>query len=102
MVLGNYVELPRGVRKCLRLKDCKIVEKVVKDPILGISLPKRSYVCLVTEEDGRPVNKIFSTLSEKLATQLETLRQSGVLYERIICITRLGEGYATDYQVEVL
>jgi len=101
-VLGNYVKLVPGVPKRLRFKECKIVEKTVRDPKLGIILPKRAYVCIVTEEDGRPVNKLFSTLSEKLAIQLEQLRRAGILYDRIIEIVWHPRDYATEYEVRVL
>ncbi len=101
-VLSNFVRLTPNVPKTLKIEECKITEVVVRDPLWGRPIPKRRLTCLVSEEDGVPVNKVFSTLSEKLASQIWELYRAGVLKEHRIRITMIGEGFAREYQVEVL
>ncbi len=61
----NYVVLLPGVPKKMHFTDHAEPETIQKDPILGISIPKRKLVFVVDAEDGRPTNKIYSTMRSK-------------------------------------
>jgi len=98
-ILSNYVRLTPGVKKKLVLKDPIIEEITIPDPITKRPKPLRRLRFTVIEEDGMPVTKYFTTLSEKLAQMLMALwdRRKG----DTICvyITEFGTGLAKDYEV---
>lgn len=102
MVLENFVRIETCRRVCVKIEECAIQEVVVRDPLWGRPMPKRRLACLVSQEDGRPVAKVLSTLSEKLALQLWELYRAGVTREHIVCIHKRGEGFAAEFEVEVL
>ena len=71
-ILANYVKLVPEKPKILRFKkdSLRIEERVITDPILKKPKKVVSLVFLVDEEDGRPVEKSFSVLSERLMNEL--------------------------------
>ncbi|RLC79333.1 MAG: hypothetical protein DRJ03_23715 [Chloroflexi bacterium] len=101
MVLANYVKLETGVEKVLRIKpdSFRIEPRVIIDPVTKNKKTVNAAVMDVIEEDGVPVSKIFSTLSEKLAAILKTAHENGTLYRFRVGIKPVGEGYAREYQV---
>jgi len=101
MVLENFVKLEPGKEKVLRIKpdSFRIETRVITDPVTHIKKTVRAAVMDVTEEDGLPVTKIFSTLSEKLAETLKAAADNGTLYRFRVGIKPVGEGYAREYQV---
>lgn len=101
MVLANYVKLETGVEKVLRIKpdSFRIEPRVIIDPVTKAKKTVNAAVMDVIEEDGVPVSKIFSTLSEKLAAILKTAHENGTLYRFRVGIKPVGEGYAREYQV---
>lgn len=101
-VLNNYVQLPPNKPVRMRLKNPRIEERQIRDPKTGLTKTVRALVFDVYELDGVPGQWIFSTLSEKLATQLMALWQSGVLQERAVEIVRLPRDFATEYEVRVI
>jgi len=101
-LLGNYVKLEPDKPKTLRLSNPRIVEKVIRDPKTGRLKTVKALEFDVTEEDGIPVSKVFSTLSEKLATQLWTLWESSILSEHKVQIIWHPRDYATEYEVRVI
>lgn len=100
-VLANYVRLIPGVRKRLVLTRPTIEEVVIPDRTTGGVKTVRRLRFDVLEEDGVPVKKYFTTLSEKLAQMLMAIwsRRAG----ETICvyITEIGTGLAKDYEVSV-
>ncbi|MEM3988543.1 MAG: hypothetical protein QXZ22_08130 [Sulfolobales archaeon] len=98
-VLSNYVKLVPGVRKKLVLTKPIIEEMVIPDRTTGGTKTVRRLRFDVLEEDGTPVKKYFTTLSEKLAQALMTVwsRRTG----ETICvyITEHGTGLAKEYEV---
>ena len=68
--LENWVKLKPGEPKTLHFSDHAFVERVITDPILKKPKKVVSLVFLVDEEDGRPVEKSFSVLSERLMNEL--------------------------------
>ena len=102
MVLENYVKIEECKPKRLRMKNPRIIEKVIRDPKTKMLKHVRALELDVYEEDGRPVQKIFSTLSEKLATILWSLHQQGLLEDHLIEIHKIGRDYAVEWEVRVL
>jgi len=101
-VLSNYVELPPNTPVRLRLKNPRIEERQIRDPKTGIVKTVRALVFDVYEKDGVPGSWIFSTLSEKLATQLMALWQTGILQNHAVEIVRIPRDFATEYEVRVI
>ncbi|RLC85614.1 MAG: hypothetical protein DRJ03_11090 [Chloroflexi bacterium] len=101
MVLANYVKLETGKEKVLRFRpdSARIEVRLITDPVTKKTKRVRALVIDVIEEDGLPVEKVFSTLSEKLAETLWTAHQTGDLYRFRVGITPVGEGYAREYKV---
>jgi len=101
-ILGNYVKLvpDKGVR--MHLSNPRIVERTIKDPKTGRVKTVRALEFDVTELNGVPVSKTFSTLSEKLAQQLMALWETGILKERPVEIVWHPRDFATEYEVRVV
>ena len=100
--LINYVVLPPDTPKKLKLSDPRIEERIIRDPKTGMLKTVKALVFKCTEEDGKPVNKTFSTLSRKLAQMLMALwerRRTDYIYVEII---RHPADYATEYEVRQL
>ncbi|MEM1669095.1 MAG: hypothetical protein QXV81_08135 [Ignisphaera sp.] len=98
-ILSNYVKLTPGVRKKLVLTNPVIEETVIPDRVTGGTKTVRRLRFDVLEEDGVPVKKYFTTLSEKLAQMLMTIwsKRSG----ETICvyIVERGVGLAKEYEI---
>jgi len=103
MVLANYVRLEPMKWKCMRFKEKsgRIEERIWRDPVTGIVKTGRALVFDVMEEDGVPVSKVFSTLSEKLASKLWMLHETGEAYTHRVCIRWTPRGYATEYEIRL-
>lgn len=101
-VLGNFVKLEPERPKRLKLTRPRIEERIIHDPKTGMTKVVRALVFDCIEEDGRPVSKTFSTLSEKLARMLLAIwerRTKDYIYVEIIWYPR---DFATEYEVRVL
>jgi len=101
-VLNNYVTLPPNTPVRMRLKNPRIEERQIRDPKTGLTKTVRALVFDVYELNGTPGHWIFSTLSEKLATQLMALWERGILQEHAVEITRIPRDFATEYEVRVI
>lgn len=103
MVLANYVKLEPEKEKVLRFKpdSLRIEDRIIIDPVTKRSKTVKALVLDVIEEDGLPVSKVFSTLSDKLATQLKALADTGQLYTYRVGITPHGRGFAREYAVRI-
>jgi len=103
MVLENYVKLPREKERVMRFRpgSFRVEETTITDPKTKQPKRLRRAVVDVTEEDYRPVVKIFSTLSEKLATQLRQAHETGDLYRYHVGITWHPQELATEYTVRL-
>lgn len=104
MTLENYVKLVPGVEKVLRFKpeSFRIEPRQIRDPVTKAFKGVRAGVADVTEEDGKPVTKTYSTLSEKHAAQLGVLHDNGQLYHYKIGLTVRGSGYGREYQIRLI
>lgn len=68
--LENWVILRPGVPVKLHFRANKIAERIITDATFGVPRSVRSMLFLVDEEDGRPVDKAFSVLSQRLMDEL--------------------------------
>lgn len=98
----NYVALIPGVPKRLHFTDHADVTATHKDPLLGIAVPKNRLVFVVDKEDGRPTNKIYSTLRSKewafWAPFLGDKSYRNYTFE----LTLSGTGFAAEVQVKAV
>jgi hypothetical protein len=103
MTLENYVKLVEGVEKVLKIREgtFRIEPRTVLDPKTKAPTPKQAAVMDVYEEDGRGVQKQFSTLSDKLATQLKAAHDNRTLYTHNVGIKKVGSGYVTEYALRL-
>jgi len=101
MTLENYVKLVRDVEKVLRIREgsFRIEERTIRDPTTKALKIVHAGVMDVYEEDGTPVTKTFSTLSEKLAAALRVAHNNGILYRNRVGIKVVGVGFTTEYQL---
>ena len=101
--MENYVKLPRDAEKVMRFKpdSFRIEEAEITDSITHKPKRVRKAVVDVVEEDYRPVVKVFSTLSDKLATSLAQAHATGDLYRYHVGVTWHPRGYATEYTVRI-
>jgi hypothetical protein len=100
-VLGNFVRLVAGVPKRMHFVRHEFVEKVIRDPLTGSAKTVRVLQFYVDYEDGQKVAKVFSVTSEKLAAALSPYLE-GQRYAKLeFVITKKGEGFLTDYSLEV-
>jgi len=66
-VIENFVKLLPGTAKRLHFKGHRVLSRQITDPILGAPVMRQSLVFDVDEEDGRPVSKMYSVVSERHA-----------------------------------
>lgn len=102
MILENYVRLEPGKEKILRLTNPRIEERTIMNSKTKSLQRVRAWVANVVEEDYRPVAKVFSTLSEKLATTLQTAAENSDLTQYRVGITWHPMDYATEYTVRLI
>ena len=98
-ILANFVRLTPGVRKRLVLRDPTIEEITIVDPHTKRPKSLRRLRFTVTEEDGVPTTKYFTTLSEKLAQMLMALWDRRTADTICVYITEFGTSLAKDYEV---
>ena len=67
MAIENFVRLRPGVPVALHFRDHAIVDRVITDPTFGVKRTVKGLLFLVDEQDGGPVDKTFSILSDRLA-----------------------------------
>jgi len=95
----NYVKLEPEKTKRLKLDKWAWEERLIKDKKTGMTKTVTVRVFHVTEEDGRPVDKPWSVLSENLDKTLAPHIETGALFRRTVLITWYPRGYATEYGV---
>jgi len=71
MVIENWVKLEPGRPKRLHFKDHVIASRQITDPIRGVPATRQGLIFYVDEEDGTRVDKMYSVLSEKHASDFE-------------------------------
>ena len=83
MALDNWVKLEPGKEVKLHFKDYRITSREIEDPFWKTERTVRSLLFLVDREDGKPVDKMFSVISERLAEEFQPYLEDGTyrLYE---------------------
>ena len=101
-VLGNWVVLRPGERKRLHFYSHSVIERVITDPVTGAQKTVRSLVMWVDEEDGVPVKKTFSVISEKLAGQLAPYLVNKNYVNYVFVVEKPAHKYAAPVLAEVV
>jgi hypothetical protein len=101
MTLENYVKLVPNIETVIRVKEGSfhIEPREIIDSKTKIKKTVNAAAMEVYEENGVPVKKVFSTLSEKLATSLKVAHDNGSLYRYRVSIKSVGSDFAREYQV---
>jgi len=69
-VIENWIKLVPGVPKRLHFVNHVVEVRRIMDPVLKAAKDVQGLIFAVDREDGRPVSKTFSVLSERLAGEL--------------------------------
>jgi len=67
--ISNYVTLTPGVPVKLHFKDHTVMKRTITDPVRKVSVERESLVFYVDKENGSPVDKMYSILSQKHAAE---------------------------------
>ena len=98
----SYVKLEPEKTKRLRLDKWWWEDRQITDPKSRMQKTVKVMVFHVTEEDGSPVDKIFSALAYKLQQTLAPLIDTGQVFTRPVEITWYPRDYATEYAVGLM
>jgi len=101
-MLMNYTALVTGVPKRLHFTDYYWVEREIADRDTGKAKKIRSLVFWVDEEDGQPVARTFSILSQKLAAHFEPFLDNKQFLPYDYIITEMGAGFTKDWNVQTI
>ena len=74
----------------------------VKDPETGKLKTITGLVLHAVELDGRPVDMPYSTISANHKSALKALIPTNQLFSRVIIITKVPAGRATEYKIQVI
>ena len=69
-VIENWIKLKVGVPKRMHFVNHAVESRRILDPVMNMTKDISSLVFAVDREDGAPVSKSFSVVSEKLAEEL--------------------------------
>ena len=100
-VLGNFVSFEEGVPRRFHFAGHTMVDKVIRDPVLGIDKQLTTLNLIVDELDGERVTQVLSVTSENLAAQLQPWTSGQRYLTNDFVITKRGAGFQTRYSVEV-
>ena len=95
----NFVKLEPEKTKSLRFDKWWWEDRKVTDPKSKILKTNTVMVFHVTEEDGQPVDTVFSVMGWKLQQTLAPLIETGAIFTRRVDITWYPRDYATEYGV---
>lgn len=101
-MLMNYIALVPGIPTRMHFTDDYEVERSIMEKEIGKVKRVKSLVFWVDELEGADVARTFSVMSEKLRSTLTPyLPDKGYLpYDFII--TKMGDGFYTDWNVQVI
>ena len=97
-VLQNYVTFQEGIPKTLKIDKISQEPRSWVDKKTGAQRTLTRQIVHVVEEDGVPVNKIFSHYSEKLAGTLQFWWNSGILPAKTLVIRRFTMPGRYEYE----
>lgn len=102
MVMMNYLVLEKDKPTKLHFSDHMWTDRMIWDKEMGREKPVRSLVFWVDEVDGAGEFKTFSILSPRLADKLAPYLHDSRFRDFDFIITKRGEGFTSDWQVEAL
>ena len=93
MSLENWVKLPIGKVVCMRFREYRVTSRQITDPLFNVPRTVTSLVFLVSHVDGKPVDKTFSVVSEKLAQEFEPYLEDGSYKDYTWCLVKDAAGF---------
>ena len=102
MVLMNYIRLDPGVPTRMHFTDWYSMDRDIAVPETGGTKRVHSEVFQVDELGGEDVNRTFSILSQKLWAHLEPYTKNKQYTGYDFIITKMGDGFYTDWNVQVI
>jgi len=93
MSLENWVKLPPGKVVCLHFKEHRVTSREITDPFWKTPRKVTSLLFLVDREDGVPVDKTLSIVSEKLAMEFQPYLEDGSYRDYTWCLVKDAEGF---------
>ena len=93
MSLENWVKLPIGKVVCMRFREYRVLPREITDPTFGVPRTVESLVFLVSHVDGKPVDKTFSVVSEKLAQEFKPYLEDGSYRDYVWCLVKDAAGF---------
>lgn len=101
-LLINYVQLFPGVPARMHFTDDYLIERTIEEKESGKPKRVKSLVFAVDELDGVDVNRTLSVLSKKLAAHLEPFLPDRRYRDYDFIITKMGDGFLTDFNVQTI
>lgn len=101
-MLMNYIALVPGMPTRMHFTDHYWVEREILERESGHAKPIKGWVYWVDELDGEPVARTFSVLSQKLNAHLEPFREGKDYTRYDFIITKIGDGFLADFNVQVI
>jgi hypothetical protein len=102
MVLRNFVVLEDGVPAVMHFARGEIVERDITDPLTRQVKRVRVLEFVVDRLGGQASEATWSVTSEKLATSLMPFVERNLLASTTFIITKRGQGFRTEYEVQTL
>ena len=99
-LLMNYVALVPGVPTRMHFTDDYFVEGYIADGDTGKPKWVRRLVFWVDELNGEPDARTLSILSQKLQAPLEPFRKNKEYTRYDFIITKIGDGFMADFNVQ--
>ena len=93
MSLENWVKLPVGKVVCMHFREYRVTPRQITDPMFNVPRTVTSLVFLVDRVDGKPVDKTFSVVSERLAQEFEPYLEDGTYRNYTWCLVKDAEGF---------
>ena len=101
-MLMNYIALVSGVPTRMHFTDDYFVERAILERESGKEKRINSLVFWVDELDGQPAARTFSVMSQKLQAPLEPFRKNKQYTKYDFIITKMGDGFYVDWNVQAI
>ena len=101
-MLMNYIALVPGVPTRMHFTDDYIVERSILEKESGKEKTVKSLIFWVDELNGEPAARTLSVMSQKLQAPLEPFRKGKEYLNYDFIITKMGEGFYVDWNVQTI
>lgn len=101
-MLMNYIQLVPGVPTRLHFSDDYEVKRSILDRESGKQKLVNTLVFWVDELNGEESARTFSVMSQKLQAPLEPFRKGKEYTKYDFIITKMGDGFYTDWNVQAI